>query len=42
MQREIDDLHAQLDQEVKAKANYDKMIKQYELQLAELNVRSIN
>jgi hypothetical protein len=30
---------AQVDQETKAKAGYDKMIKQYEMQLAEFNVR---
>jgi hypothetical protein len=39
-QREVDDLLAQVDQETKAKAAYDKTIKQYELQLAELNVRA--
>jgi hypothetical protein len=37
-QREVDDLLAQVDQETKAKAGYDKLIKQYELTLAELNV----
>lgn len=33
MQREIEDLHATLDQETKAKGDTDKQLKQMELQV---------
>lgn len=39
-QREMDDLMAQVDQETKAKANYDKSVKTLEMQLADLNAKA--
>ena len=40
LQREIDDLMAQVDQETKAKINYDKSVKLLEMQLADLNAKA--
>lgn len=38
LQRELDDLHGSVDSESKQKNNLDKVAKQLELQLAELQV----